>query len=62
MGGGMDRIKHRLAEMKQTESCTKESDSLVIEMRGRPAVSGVPQDTRNPVGMREDHLLRLNTT
>ena len=40
----------------------EESESLVSENMREQTVSGVPRDTRNPVGRREDHLPRLNTT
>jgi hypothetical protein len=40
-----------------------EGDSPVGEkIIGSVIGTQVPRDTRNPVGIREDHLLRLNTT
>ena len=39
-----------------------EGESPVSENDQRMAVSRVPRDTRNLVGMSEDHLVRLNTT
>ena len=44
------------------EKPVKESESLVIEIFETQIGSRVPRDTRNLVGRREDHLLRLNTT
>ena len=41
---------------------TIEGDSPVGEIPINIAVSGVPRDTRNPVGSRGDHPPRLNTT
>ena len=39
-----------------------EGNIPVSEAKDKRRVSGVPRDTRNLVGKREDHLLRLNTT
>ena len=39
-----------------------EGESPVSENDQRMAVSRVPRDTRNLVGISEDHLVRLNTT
>ena len=51
-----------LIELNRLKSRTIAGDSPVSEemtlMRGHQ----VPQDTCNPVGIREDHLPRLNTT
>ena len=44
------------------EITTEESESLVREIISSLAESGVPQDTRDPVGRRGDHPPRLNTT
>ena len=43
------------------ESTVRESNGLVSEKIRRQAGTRVPQDTRNPVGSREDHLPSLNT-
>ena len=40
----------------------REGESPVSERRVDMAGSRVPRDTWNLVGIREDHLLRLNTT
>ena len=42
------------------ESASREGKRPVTEGRRRGADTRVPQDTRNPVGSREDHLPRLN--
>ena len=42
------------------ESASREGKRPVSEGRRRRADTRVPQDTRNPVGSREDHLPRLN--
>ena len=55
-------IIQRIVSRTQLESWTKQSDSLVDENDFRWRVSRVQQDTWNPVGMCEDHLIRLNTT
>ena len=39
-----------------------EGESPVSEVREELAVSRVPRDTRNLVGMSGDHSVRLNTT
>ena len=44
------------------ESTAGEGKSPVGEIVRREGVSRVRRDTRNPVGIREDHLVRLNTT
>ena len=44
------------------EKPAADSESLVDETRRKQARSKVPRDTRNLVGIKEDHLLRLNTT
>ena len=43
------------------ESAAEEGDSPVDEILRQLAGTRVPQDTRNPVGSREDHLPSLNT-
>ena len=44
------------------ERPTEEGESPVSETCNRSeTIPQVPRDTRNPVGIREDHLLRLNT-
>ena len=43
------------------ESAAREGNSPVDERDERAAGTRVPQDTRNPVGSREDHLPSLNT-
>ena len=43
------------------ESAAREGNSPVDEKDKRAAGTRVPQDTRNPVGSREDHLPSLNT-
>ena len=43
------------------ESAAEEGNSPVDEKDKRTAGTRVPQDTRNPVGSREDHLPSLNT-
>ena len=43
------------------ESAIKEGNSPVRERVRRLTGTRVPQDTRNPVGSREDHLPSLNT-
>ena len=48
--------------MNGLENPTEEGNGPVDESELKQAVSGVPQDTRNPAGRQEDHLLRLNTT
>ena len=40
----------------------REGESPVSEVLSSPAGSRVPRDTGNPVGMRGDHSVRLNTT
>ena len=40
----------------------REGESPVVETGSQLAGSRVPRDTWNLAGMREDHLLRLNTT
>ena len=44
------------------ESTAKDGKSPVGEIVQKEGVSRVRRDTRNPVGIREDHLVRLNTT
>ena len=44
------------------ESTARYGKSPVGEIVRKEGVSGVRRDTRNPVGMSEDHLVRLNTT
>ena len=40
----------------------REGEIPVSETRDKTAVSRVPRDTRNLVGMSGDHSVRLNTT
>ena len=49
-------------EQNTLESVTKDGESPVSEAFFLLRSSQVPRDTRNPVGIREDHLPRLNTT
>jgi hypothetical protein len=45
------------------ERPTRAGDSPVSETVGNSETKPqVPRDTRNPVGIKEDHLLRLNTS
>ena len=44
------------------ESAAREGNSPVDETDRSEAGTRVPQDTRNPVGSREDHLPSLNTS
>ena len=44
------------------ESAAREGNSPVDEKVKSQADTRVPQDTRNPVGSREDHLPSLNTS
>ena len=44
------------------ESTAKDGKSPVDEIVQEEGVSRVRRDTRNPVGISEDHLVRLNTT
>jgi hypothetical protein len=49
--------------VERLESLAIVGDSPVSEMHDLPEQSTrVPRDTRNPVGIWEDHLPRLNTT
>ena len=43
------------------ERTSKEGNRPVSEKLNQLAGTRVPQDTRNPVGSREDHLPSLNT-
>ncbi len=49
-------------ELNPLESGTIDGDSPVNEVFSLSGSSQVPRDTCNPVGIREDHLPRLNTT
>ena len=44
------------------ERPAREGESPVSERKTEAAVSRVPRDTRNLVGKRGDHPVRLNTT
>ena len=50
------RVEHNM------ERLDKKSDSLVHVEYISGVVSRVPRDTRNLVGKRQDHLVRLNST
>ena len=59
----MDQRKCEKNEEKSgLKAAAREGDSPVTEGKRAGLVSGVPRDTRNLVGRREDHLPRLNTT
>ena len=49
-------------EKSGLKAAAEEGDSPVTEGKRTRLESGVPRDTRNLVGKREDHLPRLNTT
>ena len=49
-------------ELNCLERQTIDGDSPVGEILFLSGGSQVPRDTCNPVGIREDHLPRLNTT
>ena len=51
----------RYLSRRAMESAAKEGNSPVSEKGRQQAGTRVPQDTRNPVGSREDHLPSLNT-
>ena len=60
--GVRTRGNRGIARGRPLESGTGEGKSPVDEAIVRGRGSGVPQDTRNPVGRRGDHPPRLNTT
>jgi hypothetical protein len=52
-----------LLRRKGLEQPVIEGDNPVSEKhKDSETIPQVPRDTRNPVGIKEDHLLRLNTT
>ena len=59
---GSDRTRYERAQRKGLGSPAREGESPVGEGRVRAAGSRVPRDTRNLVGTRGDHPVRLNTT
>ena len=63
MPSGVVGRRHALTEDSGSalESAAEEGDSPVDEILRQRAGTRVPQDTRNPVGSREDHLPSLNT-
>ncbi|MDL1948760.1 hypothetical protein FBQ97_02965 [Acidobacteria bacterium ACD] len=66
MGQGPDQIRgvtNRAPRRRCLESPAKEGESPVSERcRDSRPCTRVPRGTRNPVGIREDHLPRLNTS
>ena len=58
----VQRRRHTAAGRSRLEGRTAAGESpVVLSWRGRSDTTQVPWDTRNPAGIREDHLLRLNT-
>ena len=60
--GVEDHVTLENGNGRYLERYTKQGKSPVRETVQRPVGSRVRQDTRNPDGIREDYLLRLNTT
>ena len=59
---GSDDKRDRQSQRKGLGSPAREGESPVGEGRGGAVGSRVPRDTRNLVGTRGDHPVRLNTT